>query len=290
MQIIEEVQLDFSDVLIKPRRSTIASRKDADITRSYKFKWAGYHPIGTGIMQANMGTIGNFEVSRKMLKNGLFACLHKHHNINDLVDFYDSLNYDGYDMRKCFLSIGLRDKEEGIAKLKAIEKIGYGCPPICIDVPNGYIPQVKDLVIEVRNLFPDAVIMIGNVVTGDITEDLILSGADIVKVGIGSGAQCMVFGTKVHTKKGIKNIQDIQIGDEVLTHTGKYKKVLNTMSYNFHHEKYNINNVECTPEHKFLVINKSDKEVVNEDNLMDYAYWEEACRLNEDTQLIVKRS
>ena len=190
MQIIEEVQLDFSDVLIKPRRSTIASRKDADITREYKFKWCSKVICGTGLMQANMGTIGNFEVSKKMLNNGLFACLHKHHDTNELVNFYTSLTESEYN--RCFISIGLRDKDECIKKIQDIEsKSEYGCPPICIDVPNGYIPQVKDLVIEVRSLFKDALIMVGNVVTGDITEDLILSGADIVKIGIGNGAQCL---------------------------------------------------------------------------------------------------
>ena len=87
MRIETEIELDYSDVLIKPRRSTIASRKDADITREYKFRWSGRTVKGTGIMQANMGTIGNFEVSRKMLNSGLFACLHKHHNVEDLVEF-----------------------------------------------------------------------------------------------------------------------------------------------------------------------------------------------------------
>ena len=196
MQIVEDVQLDFSDVLIKPRRSTLASRKDAEITREYKFKWAnGQHVKGTGIMQSNMGTIGNFNVSRKLLSAGLFACLHKHHRIYDLTEFYTSLNED--EIGRCFISIGLRDKDYGIDKIQKIHDSLYYShknsiyPPICIDVPNGYIPQVKELVIEIRDKFPDSVIMVGNVVTGDITEDLILSGADIVKVGIGNGAQCI---------------------------------------------------------------------------------------------------
>lgn len=190
MQIIEETQLDFSDVLIKPRRSTLASRKEADLNREYKFKWSNETVTGTGIMQANMGTIGNFEVSKKLLKNGLFACLHKHHNLDDLIKFYNSLDESEY--KRCFLSVGLRDKEDGINKINKIcNTCAYGFPPICIDVPNAYIPQVKELVIEMRDKFPTAIIMVGNVVTGDITEDLILSGADIVKVGIGNGAQCI---------------------------------------------------------------------------------------------------
>lgn len=289
MQIINETQLDFSDVLIKPRRSSIDSRSKVDITREYKFKWCPYVIKGTGIMQANMGTIGNFEVSRMMLDNGLFACLHKHHNINELIGFYKELIKRGDDTwRRCLLGIGLRDN--GIDKLRQINKelgIQVG---IKFDVPNGYIPQVKDKVIELRKEFPEMFIMVGNVVTGDITEDLILSGADCVAVGIGNGAQCILNGTPVMTKNGLVEIQDIKEGDEILTHTGEYHKVTTKLCYTHHKEKLNINGVDCTPEHKFLVINKTDKDKVTEDSLMKYAYWCEAYELNEETQLIVKRT
>ena len=106
MRIIQEKQLDFSDVLIQPRRSTIESRKCVDLTRDYKFKWCPNVIKGTGIMQANMGTIGNFEVSKKMLDYGLFACLHKHHNIEDLISFYKKLMNDGDDKwMRCLLGI-----------------------------------------------------------------------------------------------------------------------------------------------------------------------------------------
>ena len=108
MRIETEIELDYSDVLIKPRRSTIASRKDADITREYKFKWSGKTVKGTGIMQANMGTIGNFEVSRKMLNSGLFACLHKHHNVEDLVEFYRTLIDDKDTYKRCLLDVVLK--------------------------------------------------------------------------------------------------------------------------------------------------------------------------------------
>lgn len=282
MQILENTELDFSDVLIKPRRSTLASRKDVDITREYKFKWCPYSIKGTGIMQANMGTIGNFEVSRKMLKSGLFACLHKHYDLESLIDFYQSLNED--EQMRCFLSIGLKDN--GFYKFKFLYDEGL-CNSVCIDVPNGYIPQVKDLVIKIRENMPDCLLMVGNVVTGDIVEDLILTGCDIVKCGIGGGSNCILQGTVVKTKMGDKNIEDIEEGDEVLTHTGEYHKVITKLCYKYHHEKININGIECTPEHKFLVINKKDKEFINENNLMDYAFWIEACNLNENEQYIV---
>jgi GMP reductase len=190
MQIINETQLDFSDVLIRPRRSSIDSRSKVDITRTYKFKWCPYVIKGTGIMQSNMGTIGNFQLSKKMLDNGLFACLHKHHKVEDLIEFYGELINRGDDAwRRCLLGIGLRDN--GIEKLRTLnEKLGVQIG-VKFDVPQGYIPQVKDKVIELRKEFPEMFIMVGNVVTGDITEDLILSGADCVAIGIGNGAQCL---------------------------------------------------------------------------------------------------
>ena len=190
MQIINEVQLDFSDVLIKPRRSSIDSRSKVNITREYKFKWCPIKIMGTGIMQANMGTIGNFNVSNKMLENGLFSCLHKYHDVDKLLMYYKYLvNKEDDSWMRCLLGIGLKD--DGISKLRAINKelgIQVG---VKFDVPNGYIPQVKEKVIELRKEFPDMFIMVGNVVTGDITEDLILSGADCVAVGIGPGGQCL---------------------------------------------------------------------------------------------------
>lgn len=286
MQILPQTELDFSDVLIKPRRSTICSRKDANIKREYRFKWFNKKICGTGIMNANMGTIGTFKVAKAMLKDGLFTCLHKHHDQEKLFEFYNELKDTG-SFYGCFLSIGLKDN--GLEKVRYLNKKLKKTPPICIDVPNGYIPQVKELVMRIRKEFPNCLLMVGNVVTGDIVEDLILSGADIVKCGIGQGGQCGVFGTPVLTKNGIVEIQNIQEGDFVLTHTGEYHKVLKKFCYTHHHEKININGVEFTPEHKFLVINKKDKEKVTEENLMEYAYWVEACNLNEE-ELLIKRN
>ena len=183
MRIETEIELDYSDVLIKPRRSTIASRKNADITREYKFKWSGKVVKGTGIMQANMGTIGNFEVSRKMLNSGLFACLHKHHNVDDLIEFYRTLMDENDTYLRCLLAVGLKDN--GVEKVREIKRALGITVSVRLDVPNGYIPQIKQLVIDLRAEFPDMIIFVGNVVTGDITEDLILNGADAICVGLG---------------------------------------------------------------------------------------------------------
>ena len=191
MQIITEEQLDFEDVLILPCSSEISSRKDVDVTREYKFRWCPYIIKGTGIMNANMGTIGNFNIPKHMMKFGLFSCLHKHHDIKDLIDFYKhwSDSDEGFDYRLTFLSIGLKDN--GLEKVRMIKKETGFLPSICVDVPNGYIPEVEELVRSIRSEFPDCLMMVGNVVTGDATRVLINAGADIVKIGIGGGAQCI---------------------------------------------------------------------------------------------------
>ena len=187
MKIIVDKQFDFCDVLIKPRYSNIASRKDVNITRKYNFKWSGKTVQGTGIMNANMGTIGTFKIAKAMLNDGLFTCLHKYHSVNDLLKFYKNLNDDEFN--RCFLSIGLKDN--GLEKIEQITNEIGEVIPICIDVPNGYIVQVKELVKQIRKKYPDCILMTGNVVTEDIVEDLILSGADIIKCGISGGAQCI---------------------------------------------------------------------------------------------------
>lgn len=300
MQIINEVQLDFSDVLMKPKRSTILSRKDANIIREYRYKWCQNKNYGTGIFNANMGTVGNFGIANKMLESNLFATLHKHYTVEQLIDFFEhgneiiaisnSSSVHKYDMSKCFISIGLKD--DGLNKLLKLEKhfsdINRYIPPfsVCIDVPNGYIPSVKDLVKKVREYLPNSCIMVGNVVTGDITEDLILSGADIIKIGIGPG--CFVKDTKIQTSDGLKNIQDIKIGDKVLTHKGIYENVTNTFIHHHHKKFIKINDIECTPDHKFYVVEKKDKDLITEKNLNEYAKFIEAKDLDVTKHLLIK--
>lgn len=199
--ILEDVQLDFNDVLLRPKRSIIESRSQADVIREYKINNESL--FGTGIINANMATTGKMEVALNMLKHQMFATLHKHYSLDELIEFFtDKLpkwcdeNFYDYNaiVGKVFVSIGLRS--EDWSKLINLTEALYqkhikNNLSICIDVPNGYIPSVKKLVIKTRDYYPSSVIMVGNVVTGDITEDLILSGANIVKCGIGPGSVCL---------------------------------------------------------------------------------------------------
>ena len=197
--IVEEVQLDYCDVMIKPKRSTLNSRNEPDIYRDYKFKWTNDIIRGNGLTVANMATTGTFAMKEVMANNLMFVCLHKHYSFEELKVFLEehenrivfehtnneTISYDFLDY--VFVSTGIKDGD--YEKICKVLDLGY-CKNLCIDIANGYIPKLLDFVKKIRNQYPYLRIMVGNVVTGDMVQDLILSGADIVKCGIGPGANC----------------------------------------------------------------------------------------------------
>lgn len=188
-QIKDTVELDFCDVLFRPKRTTLNSRSEADIIREYKFKYYPTTIKSCGIMAANMATTGTFEMNDVLQKYKAITCLHKHIDVKDLEEYMvknyakEESEYNSF----TFISTGLKDDKE---KLFALMDRGSPFDKICIDVANGYMPKLLEFVREVRGKYPRALIMVGNVVTGDMTQDLILNGADIVKVGIGPGSVC----------------------------------------------------------------------------------------------------
>jgi GMP reductase len=185
MHIEHEVKLDFKDVLIRPKRSTLTSRSNVDISRRFEFRHGKAAYEGIPIIAANMDTTGTFEMAHALDRFGLSVALHKHYAVEDYIAFYRALHRPS----AAFYSIGItRADEEKFGKvMQAVgERIGYAC----IDVANGYHENFVTFVARIRAAYPDLVIMAGNVVTGEMTEQLILSGADIVKVGIGPGSVC----------------------------------------------------------------------------------------------------
>ncbi len=187
MRIHDDVQLDYCDVLLRPKRSALASRSAVDVLREYTFKWSPKKLRATGIVAANMYTTGTFAIAREMQKQNLFCALHKHYSAEELIAFLKQNKKEMGHNDFIFVSSGVSDadykKLTAVLKTKLIDNI-------CIDVANGYSPYLIDFVRKVRKAWPKALIMAGNVVTGDMCEDLILSGADIVKVGIGPGSVC----------------------------------------------------------------------------------------------------
>lgn len=186
MRIENEIKLDFSDVLIKPKRSTLTSRADVILEREYSFKYSPKKWSGIPIIAANMDATGTFSMAQALAPYKMVTALHKHYSIDELETFLKEFNQP----QRIAYTTGIRD--EDFAKLKAVKERGLEkyFDFIILDVPNGYLERFSDAVQKTRESFLEHIIAAGNVVTNEITEQLILSGADIVKVGIGSGAVC----------------------------------------------------------------------------------------------------
>ncbi len=190
MRIEEDTKLDFKDVLIRPKRSTLRSRKEVDIAREFTFKWSGKTFSGVPIVAANMDGVGTFSMAKAFMEdgNGLSVALHKHYTLDELNQFFEE-----HGGQSVWYSIGMVEADEEklaqFAKGKTHQS-GKGIEKLCIDVANGYSEHFVDYVKRIREKMPDVTIMAGNVVTGEMVEELILGGVDVVKVGIGPGSVC----------------------------------------------------------------------------------------------------
>jgi len=182
MRIESDIKLDFKDVLIRPKRSTLNSRNDVDVHRSFRFLHTGGEWTGFPLIAANMDVTGTIAMARALGRFGAMTALHKHYPEKTLAEFFAS-----GDCAHAFYSIGTTEADFAkLAKVKRSAPIKH----LCLDVANGYSEKFLDTVKRARDDNPDAVIMAGNVVTGDMTEALVLAGADIVKIGIGPGSVC----------------------------------------------------------------------------------------------------
>lgn len=188
MRIDNDPKLDYSDVLIRPKRSTLSSRKEVSLSREFTFRHSDFHYSGIPIMAANMDSVGTFEMARELDRHSMFTCIHKHYTLQQWKDTTEGLTYDSW-LGNVALSTGSSTKDfaQVAAILEAVPDIRY----VCLDVANGYTETFVDAVRAARRLIGTGRVLIaGNVVTADMTEALILAGADIVKVGIGPGSVC----------------------------------------------------------------------------------------------------
>lgn len=206
MRIVNDVKLDYCDVLIQPKRSESASRSDVNLLRKYKFKYAELPWEGIPIVASNMSTIGTFEMAKEFGLQRMLTCLSKHYPIDDVIDFYQESS-KWLIPRYVFYTIGtsLEDLEQVRTLMKAI---GFSVQPkICIDVANGYSKHFVDHAARVRDLWPTATIMAGNVATPEMVQELLIAGGvDIVKVGIGPGSVCT---TRVVTGVGYPQLSAV---------------------------------------------------------------------------------
>ncbi len=202
MRIENDVKLGFKDVMFRPKRSTLSSRAQVDVERNFKFLHTGIEWTGVPVMAANMDTVGTFEMAKVLAGMKMFTAVHKHYPIEEWSGFL-SLAPRGIEN---FIAVS---SGTGSQDLVTVEEIINNHPRlkfICIDVANGYSEHFVSFVKQARTKFPDKVIMAGNVVTGEMVEELLLAGADIVKVGIGPGSVCT---TRVKTGVGYPQLSAI---------------------------------------------------------------------------------
>ena len=200
MRIEEDIKLDYGDVLFRPKRSTLSSRKDVELKRTYKFKYSKHQWSGTPIMAANMDGVGELNVARSLAKFEIMTCLTKQHDLkiikrnSGIKDIFPHVA----------LSTGTSDKD--YKRLNEILKEFSFFEFICIDIANGYSDHFSKFIRSVREKYPTKTIIAGNVVTADMTQELVMSGADIVKVGIGPGSVCT---TRIQTGVGYPQLSAV---------------------------------------------------------------------------------
>lgn len=184
MRIDQEIKLDFKDVLIRPKRSTLQTRADVDLTREYSFKHSRFSWKGIPIIASNMDHTGTFAMAKSLGEHKLLTAIDKFADLERWQQFHTKHpELHQY----CFATTGIK-KEDADLLEKILKKVPT--PFICIDVANGYTQRFVDCVKALREKYPEKTLIAGNVVTAEMTEELVLAGADIVKVGIGPGSVC----------------------------------------------------------------------------------------------------
>ena len=212
MRIEEDIKLDYKDVLIRPKRSTLRSRSQVQLERRFKFRnfepdfpdnIKHEHYRGVPIMASNMDGVGTFAMADKLAEGGIFTCLVKTYSADELIEYFDN----DIPERTANVAMSIGTSDDDWCKLEIVhavvkDKLKY----VCMDIANGYSDHFAARVRKVRDTYPNIVIIAGNVVTAEMTEELILSGADIVKVGIGPGSVCT---TRIQTGVGYPQLSAV---------------------------------------------------------------------------------
>ncbi len=208
MRIEEGLKLGFKDVLIRPKRSTLKSRSEVRLERQFIFKHSGWNWSGVPIIAANMDTVGTFRMAEMLASFDVLTAIHKHYTVQQWNEFVKRVPESV--LRHVMVSTGTSFAD--FDKMKQILALSPSLRFICIDVANGYSEHFVSFLQKAREACPDKVICAGNVVTGEMVEELILSGADLVKVGIGPGSVCT---TRVKTGVGYRRDRVCRCGSRL---------------------------------------------------------------------------
>ena len=205
MRIEEDIKLDYSDVLFKPKRSKLESRRDVDLARTFKFHNSGNEWTGVPIVASNMDGVGTFAMAKILQEHKMLTVIRKHYSIDD----WQKLS-KGVKMKYISVCTGtsvIWDPDAAdFATMKAVLGMYPDIKFITVDVANAYHENYADFIARLRDEYPDKTIIAGNVITGEMTEELLLRGADIIKCGIGPGSVCT---TRLMTGVGVPQLSGI---------------------------------------------------------------------------------
>jgi len=264
---------DFDNVQLVPKKCVVTSRSECDTTIQ-----VGKHRFKLPIVPANMRCVIDEELSLWLAKNGYFYVMHRFDV--DSFEFTKTMQERGL-----IASISVGVKEQDYNLIRRFCLAGVYPDYITIDIAHAHTQTVADMIVFIKDNLPNTFVIAGNVCTPEAVLFLENSGADAIKIGIGPG--CFVSGTKISTKDGKINIEDIKEGDEVYTHKNRLKKVVGTKNRTEEDRLVIINNnLKSTANHEYYVLHKKYKNVVNENNIDEYAEWVEAERLTKEHLLI----
>jgi hypothetical protein len=264
----EDLKFDFDDIKLPPKTYTnIDSRQNINV---FHHDQQDFLPI----IAAPMDTVVGLENWEEFYSNNIPVCLPRTIKSENLSSEHNQ--------RMLFHSYGL-DEIIDILNRNLVLTSDY----ILIDIANGHMQKLYDTAIRFKKTYPTKKLMIGNIGNPETYRWYAETGViDYIRVGIGNGGACCIGGTKIKTKEGIKNIENVIVGDYVLTHKNTYEKVINTFSKRSD-EIITINDkISVTPDHKFYVLNKKHKNNVNDENIHNYAEWIEAKNLNDSYLLL----
>ena len=198
MHIEPDIKFDFDDLLIRPKRSNAPSRKDVVLERTFKMLHSGNTLTCIPICASNFDTVGSMEMARALVKQNLLCCLHKFYAPDKLISFFLSNDSDN-----TFYTLGLKDTDW--EKLQVVSR-QVSPKLISLDAANGNTQCFVQRVKQLRERYKNAILMAGNTCVPEMVQELLLEGADIVKIGIGSGSVCT---TRLMTGVGYPQLSSV---------------------------------------------------------------------------------